>query len=65
MEQTPTALVVDGQKDNFGTAPMQQVIDLYPRLLRQRPPTSEAIPPSPEAHDSSDVETGERRDCTR
>ena len=51
LEQTPTALLIDGQRDSFQTAPNRS--STSPRAF---------FTPPPGTHDRSNVETGERRD---
>ena len=61
LEQTPTALLVDGQRHSFETAPNRS--STSPRAFFDNGrAASEDFTPPPGTHDRSNVETGERRD---
>ena len=61
LEQTPTALLVDGQRDSFETAPNRSSTSPAPSSIMAAPASEDFTPP-PGTHDRSNVETGERRD---
>ena len=61
LEQTPTALLVDGQRHSFQTAPNRS--STSPRAFFDNGrAASEDFTPPPGTHDRSNVETGDRRD---
>ena len=61
LEQTPTALLVDGQRHSFETALNRS--STSPRAFFDNGrAASEDFTPPPGTHDRSNVETGERRD---
>ena len=61
LEQTPTALLVDGQRHSFETAPNRS--STLPRAFFDNGrAASEDFTPPPGTHDRINVETGERHD---
>ena len=61
LEQTPTALLADGQRHSFETAPHRSSTSARAFFDNVRAASEDFTPP-PGTHDRSNVETGERRD---
>ena len=61
LEQTLTALLADGQRHSFETAPNRSSTRPAPSSIMAAPASEDFTPP-PGTHDRSNVETGERRD---
>ena len=61
VEQTPTALLVDGQNAASETAPYRSSTSPAPSSIMAAP-TLEAFTPPPGTHDRSNIEDGERHD---